>query len=70
MRDKERLLEMTKISEALGKKPADGKTMFDEPTLFIDLFETQNKMVDNFKSKCLESNIKSIPEALANLSSK
>ncbi len=58
LRDKERLLEMTKISEALGKKPADGKTMFDEPTLFIDLFETQNKMVDNFKSKCLESNIK------------
>ena len=58
LRYKQRLLGLTKLSKTLGKKPADGKTKLDEPTLFIDLFEAQNKMVDNFKNKCLESNIK------------
>lgn len=58
MRDKVRLLSMTRFDTSLGAKPTDGKTMFDEPVLFIDLFEAQNKLVDNFQNKSLESNIR------------
>jgi mRNA-degrading endonuclease toxin of MazEF toxin-antitoxin module len=48
---------MTRTNSS-GIKPAEGKSIEDEPLLFLDLYEANKILFDNFKSKKLESNIK------------